>query len=249
MADFKTHTLVATVISGGLGIAALASGMATPSEAFCYWLAGTLGGLLPDIDSDESLALRIVFRLFGALVAALLAFYWMTTLPVWQVVLLSAVSYLLVRFVLLWMFARITVHRGLLHSLLANLLFGVIAVLLSYHLFALDVRLAWGIGGFVVMGATVHLLLDEIYSVDLSGMRIKRSFGTALKLTDWQQPGLSLLMLLCSLGGFWLSPGASTWLQGLDLALPGLAVPAMDVQSLQELMAWLRRGWQGLRAA
>jgi hypothetical protein len=84
MADFKTHTLVATVISGGLGIGALVTGLASPADAFCYWLAGSLGGLLPDIDSDESLALRIVFRLFGALVAGLLAFYWMTTLPAWQ---------------------------------------------------------------------------------------------------------------------------------------------------------------------
>ncbi|MCP8686747.1 metal-dependent hydrolase [Marinobacterium sedimentorum] len=232
MADFKTHTLVATVISGGLGIAALATGMATPSQAFCYWLAGTLGGLLPDIDSDESLALRIVFRLFGALVAGLLAFYWMTTLPAWQVVLLAATGYLLVRFVLLELFARITVHRGMLHSLLANLLFGVIAILLSYHLFALDVRLAWGIGAFVVMGATVHLLLDEIYSVDLSGMRIKRSFGTALKLTDWTQPLLSALMLSACVGGFWLSPSAASWQQSLGIEVP----PWLSVH---QVIGWL----------
>jgi hypothetical protein len=247
MADFKTHTLVATVISGGLGVAALATGLATPADAFCYWLAGTLGGLLPDIDSDESLALRIVFRLFGALVAGLLAFYWMTTLPAWQVAGLACAGYLLVRFGLLALFARVTVHRGILHSLLANLLFGIVAVLLSYHLFALEVRQAWGIGGFVAMGATVHLLLDEIYSVDLAGMRIKRSFGTALKLTDWQRPGLSLLLLLACLGGFWISPGAITWVQALDLALPPL--PGLIDLEIPDLLAWLRRGWQTLRAA
>ncbi len=247
MADFKTHTLVATVISGGLGVAALATGLATPADAFCYWLAGTLGGLLPDIDSDESLALRIVFRLFGALAAALLALYWMTTLPAWQVALLACAVYLLVRFVLLELFARVTVHRGILHSLLANLLFGVIGVLLSFHLFSLQVQQAWGIGAFVVMGATVHLLLDEIYSVDLSGMRIKRSFGTALKLTDWQQPGLSLLLVLACLGGFWLSPGGPAWVQAMDLA----SLPWPDAQglALPDLLAWLRKGWEALRAA
>jgi hypothetical protein len=234
MADFKTHTLVATVISGGLGVAALATGLATPADAFCYWLAGTLGGLLPDIDSDESLALRIVFRLFGALVAASLAIYWVTTLPAWQVMALACAGYLLVRFVLLWLFAKITVHRGMLHSLLANLLFGAIGVLLSYHLFALDVRQSWGIGGFIFMGATVHLLLDEIYSVDLSGMRIKRSFGSALKITDWQQPGLSVLMLILCVGCLWLSPDAPFLEQRLGLDLP-------QWLTLSSMVDWLRQ--------
>jgi hypothetical protein len=232
MADFKTHTLVATVISGGLGIGALVTGLASPADAFCYWLAGSLGGLLPDIDSDESLALRIVFRLFGALVAALLAFYWMTTLPAWQVAGLAAAGYLMVRFVLLELFARITVHRGLLHSLLANALFGVVALLLSYHLFGLSARQAWGVGGFIVMGATVHLLLDELYSVDLSGLRIKRSFGTALKLTDWTQPLFSALMLTACLGGFWLSPSAASWQQSLGIEMP----PWLSVH---EVIGWL----------
>ncbi|WP_020681410.1 metal-dependent hydrolase [Marinobacterium rhizophilum] len=234
MADFKTHTLVATVISGGLSVAALATGLATPADAFCYWLAGTLGGLLPDIDSDESLALRIVFRLFGALVAASLAIYWVTTLPVWQVMALAGAGYLLVRFVLLWLFAKITVHRGMLHSLLANVLFGAIGVLLAYHLFALDVRQAWGIGGFVFMGATVHLLLDEIYSVDLSGMRIKRSFGSALKITDWQQPGLSALMLMLCVGCLWLSPQAPFLEPRLGLDLP-------QWLTLNTVVDWLRQ--------
>ncbi len=34
----------------------------------------------------------------------------------------------------------------------------------------------------VTIGYIVHLVLDEIYSVDLKNRKIKKSFGTALKL-------------------------------------------------------------------
>ena len=43
--------------------------------------------------------------------------------------------------------------------------------------------------GAVVAGFLSHLLLDEIYSVDCHGLRLKKSFGTALKL--WGHSGLA----------------------------------------------------------
>jgi hypothetical protein len=33
----------------------------------------------------------------------------------------------------------------------------------------------------VVAGFLTHLILDEIYSIDVHGVRLKKSFGTALK--------------------------------------------------------------------
>ncbi|MFC6673843.1 metal-dependent hydrolase [Marinobacterium aestuariivivens] len=230
MADFKTHTVTAAVISAGLSVAALVTGLAELREALLYCLAGTLGGLLPDIDADESIAIRLVFRLFGALVAGLVLMHWMTTLPLWQVLGLSALGFLAVRYPLMWLFAQYTVHRGLLHSLLANLLFAAAALWLGYGLFGLEARVAWGVGGFVFAGATLHLLLDELYSVDLSGMRIKRSFGSALKLTDWGQPLPSLLLLLGCAGLFWMAPASgagcrSSTISGKRACRPALFSP------------------------
>jgi len=40
----------------------------------------------------------------------------------------------------------------------------------------------------------VHLTLDEIYSVDFEGAYIKRSFGSALKIWQYNSPRASLLM-------------------------------------------------------
>lgn len=71
MADFKTHVTVAAAISAPLAVSAFIFGLADINATILYMLAGTLGGMLPDIDADESIAIRIVFRLFAALFAGL----------------------------------------------------------------------------------------------------------------------------------------------------------------------------------
>jgi membrane-bound metal-dependent hydrolase YbcI (DUF457 family) len=212
MADFKTHITVAAILSTPLAASTFIMGFANMNEAILYALAGTLGGLLPDIDADDSAAIRLVFRLFGALVAGLAIAFGMDKLLHWQILVLAIVSYLVVRFPIQWVFEQFTIHRGTLHSLLANLMFAALAVPTAYHLFALEAKTAWGIGAFVFLGATIHLILDELYSIELSGMRIKRSFGTALKLTDWGEPLASLVLVLGCVVGYWLSPNVDAWL-------------------------------------
>tara|TARA_R110001606_G_scaffold243784_1_gene391587 strand:- start:3979 stop:4701 length:723 start_codon:yes stop_codon:yes gene_type:complete len=212
MADFKTHVIVAAILSTPLAASTFIMGFANMNEAIFYALAGTLGGLLPDIDADDSAAIRLVFRLFGALVAGLAIAFGMDKLLHWQILALAIVSYLVVRFPIQWVFEQFTIHRGTLHSLLANIMFAILAVPAAYHLFALPAKTAWGIGVFVFLGATIHLVLDELYSIELSGMRIKRSFGTAMKLTDWGEPLASILLVVGCVVGYWLSPSAEAWL-------------------------------------
>ncbi|MBU1468457.1 MAG: metal-dependent hydrolase [Gammaproteobacteria bacterium] len=212
MADFKTHVTVAAILSTPLAASTFIMGFANMNEAIFYALAGTLGGLLPDIDADDSAAIRLVFRLFGALVAGLAIAFGMDKLLHWQILALAIVSYLIVRFPIQWGFEQFTIHRGTLHSLLANIMFAILAVPAAYHLFALPAKTAWGIGVFVFLGATIHLVLDELYSIELSGMRIKRSFGTAMKITDWGEPLASILLVVGCVVGYWLSPSAEAWL-------------------------------------
>jgi hypothetical protein len=54
MADFKTHLVVASTLSGVLAIGTLVAGVATPKETLVYFCAGTIGGVLPDLDSDHA---------------------------------------------------------------------------------------------------------------------------------------------------------------------------------------------------
>ena len=44
-------------------------------------------------------------------------------------------------------------------------------------------------------GYTLHLLLDELFSVDFMSTRLKRSFGTALKVIDYGNLGTSAAMV------------------------------------------------------
>lgn len=213
MADFKTHVTVAAALSAPLAVSAFILGLADINDTILYILAGTLGGMLPDIDADESIAIRIVFRLFAALFAGLSLVVWLDKMIYWHLLALAIASYFIIRFPVQWLFEQLTVHRGALHSLLANLLFTAVAVPIAYHVFALNAQTAWGIGGFVFFGASIHLILDEIYSIELSGMRVKRSFGTAMKLTDWGEPLASILFVIGCGIGYWLSPSPKPWLE------------------------------------
>lgn len=219
MADFRTHIQVASVAGGLLAGALVWAQQLALAEGVLLWLAATLGGILPDIDADSSRSLRIIFRLFGVLAALLALLYGQERLTLADTLLLGAVAYGLVRYPLCWAFARFTVHRGSLHSLLANAVFALAVVVIGHRLFGLPPALAWESGVFVFIGAFIHLLLDELYSIDLEGRRIKKSFGTALKLIEWRAPLANLLLLALLAGGWWLAPGPS-WAAMLARLLP-----------------------------
>jgi hypothetical protein len=61
---------------------------------------------------------------------------------------------------------------------------------------------------FMFSGFILHLLLDELYSVDFMNRRIKRSFGTALKVVDSKQPYGSGLIVALSLAIWFATPSA-----------------------------------------
>jgi len=65
---------------------------------------------------------------------------------------------------------------------------------------------SWLSGLFIGFGFIVHLLLDEIYSVDLSNKRMKKSFGTALKLYSYKNMTTTALMAGCTLALAWITP-------------------------------------------
>ncbi|GAA3701665.1 metal-dependent hydrolase [Oceanisphaera sediminis] len=220
MADFRTHIQVASVASGLLAGSLAWAQLVTLPEAGLLWLAGTLGGILPDIDADTSRSIRIIFRLFGILGTMLALLYGRQYLPLVDTLVLGAVAYVLVRYPLCWAFARFTVHRGTLHSLLANLVFAGGGVVISSRLFQLPAELAWQLGIFVFIGAMIHLLLDELYSIDLEGRRLKKSFGTALKITEWRSPLANLLLLSLLAACWWLAPTAPSLLLVLQRLLP-----------------------------
>ncbi len=212
MADFRTHLCVAAAGGAVVAHGGWQAELWTAWEALPVLALVAFGGILPDIDADRSKAIRLIFNLLAVpgVVAGVLVLQ--GRLDTGGLLLACGAIYLAVRHLAGALFSRFTVHRGLWHSLLAASLCGLITVALSQQLFTQPDNLAWAHGVAVTLGFTIHLTLDELYSVDLTGARIKRSFGTALKPFDWRSPGNSLVMLLAAVNLVpWLPPLAPLW--------------------------------------
>jgi membrane-bound metal-dependent hydrolase YbcI (DUF457 family) len=104
------------------------------------------------------------------------------------------------------------VHRGLIHSLPAGACFALLTVLIAYHFLGASALQAWFCGLFVLLGFIVHLLLDEFYSVNLVGMQLKRSFGTAFNLGTLGNPYGTFAMYVVLLGLFYISPSPNSFI-------------------------------------
>lgn len=185
MADFKTHIAGSTLV--GLGVAAAGYNIGIPPQS-CILAGGlcSVSGILPDLDSHSGVPYRESVAFISAFVPMLLinrfqALGWTRE----YIVLACAGLYLFIRFGVGGLFRRYTVHRGMWHSIPAALSFGLLAFLITEHR-DLQLRIYWAIAA--VLGFMTHLALDELYSVDFRGIRLKKSFGTAIKF--WSPRGL-----------------------------------------------------------
>ena len=89
MADFKGHLVGASLVSG-IAATALAMGSALPESTILgFFSLGVVGGLLPDIDSDNSIPIRIGFNVLSVIAAFLLVFSFTDQLSLIELLLLG----------------------------------------------------------------------------------------------------------------------------------------------------------------
>jgi membrane-bound metal-dependent hydrolase YbcI (DUF457 family) len=196
MSNFKTHITTSCVVGAGYGVAGSVLLEATlPTCILAGGLCG-LAGVLPDLDSDSSVPVRETITFASAVVPMLMidrfqAMGWSHE----TIVLAGGILYFGVRFGVSTLIKRYTVHRGMWHSIPAAAVFGLLAFLIcscedmTFRLFKT---------GAVVLGFMVHLTLDEIWAIDLKNFRLKKSFGTALKL--WGKKGWANVSVYAKLG-------------------------------------------------
>ncbi len=200
MANFSTHFSVAAGVALMGSTTYFSIHAVTAEEAAILCVAGTLGGILPDVDSDYSRPLQIVFTgLYMVFVFSLLR--GLPRLSILDTWLMLGGLYVLFRHALLPAFRKWTVHRGIFHSILAALFFGLLASSLLFWLYGFEPGFSWLTGVFVFVGYIAHLLLDEFYSVDFDNKRLKSSWGTAFKLANagnWRNTFLFLLGTVCA---------------------------------------------------
>jgi membrane-bound metal-dependent hydrolase YbcI (DUF457 family) len=184
VAGFRTHITVSTalgVVYGGVAVQPF--GFQTDAALLAAGLTG-VGGMLPDLDSGSGVPVRELFGLAAAVVPLLLVPRMVHSGMTREAVLVALLfGYIFIRYIVSNIFKKFTVHRGMYHSLPAMLIAGLI-VYLAYHSPERDVRLL--LAGGVMVGFLSHLVLDEIYSVDFRGIRIKlkSSAGSAVKFAS-----------------------------------------------------------------
>jgi len=170
----------------------------------CLVSAGlcSFAGMLPDLDSDTSKSFQECMYLTAGigciLTAARLRYHGCDP----DLALLGgAFAFLFIRFVVAAWVKKVTVHRGMIHSIPMAILAGQ---LVFFAVTGETVMDRFVKAAALTIGYLSHLILDEVYSIDTKGgtLRLKKSFGTALKWTTPKQTGAvtMIYMLIFCLG-------------------------------------------------
>jgi hypothetical protein len=213
MANFPTHITVGTAVSGALATATVAADMVAPENIVAVTLAGVLGSVLPDIDLEESRPARAMFSGLAIFFSFAVLFGLERKYSIAEMLVLWLGTFCLVRYVAKEVFFRFSYHRGVWHSLLAMVLCAFVTAWVFHKLLGRDESVAWLAAAFMGAGYLTHLILDEIYSVDVMDTRVKASFGTALKLFDYRHPGHSAIMAAAVALVFMATPPSGRFLE------------------------------------
>jgi membrane-bound metal-dependent hydrolase YbcI (DUF457 family) len=181
MADFKTHIAFSSVLGGCYGVAGhfyfnLPIETSILGAGLC-----SVSGMLPDLDSDSGTPVREMSTFAASVIPMLM-------LPRFEafacchemMVLMAAIVYCTIRFGVVEIFKRYTVHRGMWHSIPACAVCGLLTFLIVADQ---NLQVRFFKAAAVMLGFFSHLLLDEIWSVNvrIGRLNVKRSFGTAIK--------------------------------------------------------------------
>jgi hypothetical protein len=199
MAGYREHVTV----SGLLGIAYASASVfmfgfslvQATIAAVLTWISG----MLPDLDSESGRPVRELFTLTAALAPIfLMQHVYAMGVQGDRIMLFSLVLYGIARYGGAFLLAKLTVHRGMFHSIPA-LLIAAEVTFLAYHSHDIRVRTLMGVG--VGLGFLSHLVLDEMYSVQWDGVKVRlaKSAGSALKFfgSDALPNGVAFGLLLC----------------------------------------------------
>jgi hypothetical protein len=206
MANFNTHLAVASVGSGLCATVALAGHAAPNNYLLTLTLAGTIGGILPDIDLERAVPARMLFSVLGIVAAFIALFTLQEQHSIAELWLVWLGAYFVTRFGAYKAFEKRTRHRGIFHSILAGAFFMILTADIFSRVLGQPPAQAWLTGLFLFIGFLIHLALDEIYSVDVEGKTIKKSFGTALKLFDTHSLRASAVMAVALVAVLLVSP-------------------------------------------
>jgi membrane-bound metal-dependent hydrolase YbcI (DUF457 family) len=181
MASYQGHLAFSSFLGAAYGGVAAWQWQMDWGPVFLGAGLTALGGLLPDLDSDSSVPVRELFGLAAAATPFLLIRRVMRQgFSTEQTLVILSGVYLLIRYGARALLGKLTVHRGMFHSIPAMVI-AALLVLLIYHSPLALVRLY--LAGGIMLGFLSHLVLDELCAVNLMGAKLslKKHAGSPLK--------------------------------------------------------------------
>ena len=217
MPGFRVHITGSSIVGAGYGLAAWQVGDMHPATCALGGGLCAVAGMMPDLDSGPGIPLRECVAFAAAVVPIMMIHRFQHFgMPLEMIILCGAALYLAIRFGMAWVLKNYSIHRGMFHSLPAAAIAGQV----TFLAFAAEEPLRrYFVSSAVVLGFLTHLVLDEIWSVQLGmfGPKFKKSFGTALKFhcpTMW--PNVLTYVLTAILGA--LVAGDAAWTEKLATA-------------------------------
>lgn len=211
MANFKTHLNGAIAVSSIGSIVAIQTQIASPIEGFIFFIFGVVGGILPDIDSDSSIPLKFLSFSFGFMIAFLIILTKVNIYSILELIIAWSVLFLIFHYSLKLFFKKFTKHRGMLHSIPAGVMFATSMAIVLNSLFGFSEFKSWLGALFIFVGFLTHLILDELYSIDIERRKVKKSFGTALKLYSKKDGKSTMILYLITISLIYYSPDTTSF--------------------------------------
>ncbi len=232
MPGFRVHITGSSIVGAGYGAAAWYVGDMHPMTSALGAGLCAVAGMMPDLDSGPGIPLRESVAFAAAVVPMMMIHrFQQVGMPLEAIILSGAAIYLAIRFGLSWLLKKHSHHRGMFHSLPAAAIAGQI----TFLAFGSEEPLRrYFVSSAVVLGFLTHLVLDEIWSVNLGmfGPKFKKSFGTALKFHGpvlW--PNLLTYARALILGA--LAAGDAAWTEKLATVKQQMEQAARPIQQYQ----------------
>lgn len=185
MPDYKTHITWSTVAGIGLGCVAKQFYGVSITQAVFGGVLCSLGGVLPDIDSNTSRAYqRCITTISGTCVLLLASRLRDFSLEPEGVVTTCAAVYFFIIYVIGGFVKKITIHRGMCHSIPFAVISGELIFILTSGSTELRLFKAFAI----FLGTMIHLLLDEFNSFTVGSSSRRQNEDVYYDVTDPYNP-------------------------------------------------------------
>ncbi|PIF04935.1 MAG: hypothetical protein CSA86_00065 [Arcobacter sp.] len=184
MASFAQHVNTAVIISGVTIAPLYSSGLININQSLALLCFGIIGGVLPDIDLENSKPIQITSSILSLFIPLLAILTLLESLSILKMLFIWFLSAILLHFFIFKIVLHFTVHRGIIHSIPMAIVMGYTTHIVLEHLLHYEYLFSLLCGIFLFFGFIIHLILDEMISLNAFGMSFKKSLGTALKLYD-----------------------------------------------------------------